>query len=179
MWSYVLYLSLRCPHTVWQLAEEKDKISLCCRELYLGHMKTTHFSLSQLTPPSSNSWLKTHFWRRRNNFTFVFEAFDDDSFLARRYHYQGLNLADKMCWGTGRKTAVRGKECPDKGGLRLGSFQEDSSGKRCGLVQLYSISRLIIRLICAVCVSAQVMADKSYYRAYRTTTFLHIIGSNS
>lgn len=109
------------------MMDGKDKISLSHRDFYLVHIKLQ----------VSNFRLKTHFIKEMERFHItVLRVF----FL---YQYQSLNVEDKKCWGTGRKTAVREKECTDKG---LSSVEEDWSGKtQCGWVQLCSTSRIIIR----------------------------------
>lgn len=67
----------------------------------------------------------------RGNFTFLFEDYDS-KYFSSECHHQRLNLEEGPCWSTGRKAAVKEKECTDKGGLELGCLQEDWREKRCG-----------------------------------------------
>lgn len=67
----------------------------------------------------------------RGNFTFLFEDYDS-KYFSSECHHQRLNLEEGPCWSTGRKAAVKEKECTDKGGLELGCLQEDWIEKRCG-----------------------------------------------
>lgn len=50
---------------------------------------------------------------------------DDNNSFSSQCRYQSLNLEDRAVLNTGRKAAVKEKECTDKAGLELGCVQED------------------------------------------------------
>lgn len=97
---------------------------------------------------SYSDWkLKMHFWRRKNNFTSLFQAFDGDSV------YVG-NSIKAYIWKVECTKAKEGRQQSERKNALIkkdwGAGQCSGSGKCCGLVQLYSTSRNIIRYIHAV-----------------------------